>query len=389
MKGLQEIFATVSALAEPAALATLVRVKGSSYRQPGARMLFGPAGIRAGVISAGCLETDILARVEAVLASAAPQLAAYDMGSDLDLIWGTGMGCQGKADVLLERVDAGQPPEWLARGAAMLEQRRAGALATVFAARGEGAGAGPGAHFLWDAADGGDLTGPAADGALDQALRMAMARTLERGTPGAATLPSGSGELDLLLEPILPPFALWILGAGEHARPLADLAKGLGWFVGIVDHRPALATRERFPQADRIVVGHPPESLRALPLDARSAALVVSHVFEPDRRALEALLRTPIAYLGLQGNRLRSQRLLEEIAQSGLALSEAQRSVLHFPAGLDIGAETPEVIALAMIAEVQAVLAGYPGGSLRDRAGAIHARRDGRPLSSAWTADRN
>ena len=373
MKGLQEIITAVAALTEPAALATLVGVKGSSYRQPGARMLFGPAGIRTGVISAGCLETDILARIQAVLSSAVPQVAAYDLGSDLDLIWGTGMGCQGRADVLLERVGPGPAPEWMTRAAAMLEQRRTGAMATAFAARGEGCGLDPGAHFLLDGTDRADLIGPAlAHGTMRDRLLAALALTLDRGTPATISLPVGAGELDFLLEPLLPPFALWIYGAGEHSRPLAELAKGLGWFVGIVDHRPALATRERFPQADRIVVGHPPESLRGLPLDARSAALVVSHVYEPDRRALEALLQAPIGYLGLQGNRLRSQRLLKEIAEAGQALSRAQQSLLHVPAGLDIGAESPEVIALAMIAEVQAALAGHPGGSLRDRPGAIH-----------------
>jgi xanthine/CO dehydrogenase XdhC/CoxF family maturation factor len=367
MKGFQEICAAVEALAEPAALATLVRVKGSSYRQPGARMLFGPEGIRTGIISAGCLETDILARVQSVLASEGPQLAAYDMGSDLDLVWGTGMGCQGKADVLLERVAPGPLPPWMDLASAMIRQRRTGFLATVFAARGA-AGPVPGEHFLYDDAGSGLLPGP---GPLAEAL--AAARSQAAGAPGSLTLRLGEEELELLVEPILPPFALWIFGAGEHSRPIARLAKALGWFVGIVDHRPALATPERFPEADRIVVGHPPASLRDLPLDARSAALVVSHIYDKDLKALEVLLQAPLGYLGLQGNRARSQRLLKELAAAGAALRPEQRSLLHFPAGLDLGAETPEGIALSMLAEVQATLAGRPGGSLRDRDGAIHA----------------
>ena len=368
MKGFQEIAAAVEALAEPSALATLVRVKGSSYRQPGARMLFGDSGGRTGIISAGCLETDILARVEAVLASREPQLAAYDLGSDLDLVWGTGMGCQGKAEVLLERVAPGPAPDWMRLCRTMLEQRRSGALATVYAVRGEPGGSRPGDHFLRDEAGPGLPPGPGP-------FQAAIAAALE-GAGGAVSTPtlrSAAGELDLLVEPILPPFALWIFGAGEHAMPMARLAGELGWFVGIVDHRPALATPERFPQADRIVVGHPPEVFQGLPMDARSAALVVSHIYEKDRAALEALLPTPVAYLGLQGNRARSQRLLKELAEGGFALTERQRRTLHFPAGLDIGAETPEAIALSMLAEVQAALAGHPGGSLRDRGGAIHA----------------
>jgi len=369
MKGFQEIAAAVEALAEPSALATLVRVKGSSYRLPGARMLFAAGGARTGVISAGCLETDIQARVQAVLASRTPQLAAYDLGSELDLVWGTGMGCQGRADVLLERLVPGPAPEWVRLCAELLGRRRCGALATVYAARGETGGLGPGDHFLCDASGGGLPPGP---GPFREAIAAALRGVLDTGATATPTLRAGAAELDLLLEPILPPFALWIFGAGEHARPLAQLAKALGWFVGLIDHRPALCTRERFPEADRIVLGHPPQSLQDLPLDRRSAVLVVSHSYDKDRAALECLLRSPIGYLGLQGNRLRSQKLLKELEATDAPLDQRQRQMLHYPAGLDIGAESPEVIALAMIAEVQAVLTGHRGGPLRERDGFIH-----------------
>jgi xanthine/CO dehydrogenase XdhC/CoxF family maturation factor len=419
----RDICAAAEALAGPAALATLVRVKGSSYRQPGARMLFGPEGLRAGVLSAGCLENDILARVQTVLDSRVPYLAGYDLGSELDLVWGTGMGCAGKADVLLERLGPGLPG-WMARLRAMQDQRRTGVLATVFASRGQGHPE-PGTHILYDpqgpaapgmAADpatriateqpvgtaaehtageaviqlagtadahpageaaiqlAGTADAHAAAGAADPfsaALAAAQSRVLATGRAAAFSLPAADGERDVLVEPVLPVFALWIFGAGEHARPMARIAKELGWFLGIVDHRPALATAERFPGADRIVVGHPPEVLRGLPLDRRSAALVVSHIYEKDRQALEALLPAPLGYLGLQGNRQRSQRLLRELGAAG-PIPADQLARLHAPSGLDLGAESPEGIALSMLAEIQAALAGRPGGSLRDRGGAIH-----------------
>jgi xanthine/CO dehydrogenase XdhC/CoxF family maturation factor len=369
MKGFQEIAAAVEALTEPAALATLVRVKGSSYRLPGARMLFGAQGVRTGVISAGCLETDILARVQAVLDSHQPQLAAYDMGSDLDLIWGTGMGCQGRADVLLERVAPAAVPHWMRLGRAMLDQRRAGAMATVYATRGEPCAPFAGEHFLYE--EGGPGL-PPDPGPFAAGIKAALHQAVAAGTVATPTLRAGTAELDLLVEPVLPPYALWIFGAGEHSRPLARLAGALGWFVGIVDHRPALATPERFPEAQRIVMGHPPESLQGLPLDRRSAALVVSHIYDKDLAALASLLQSPLAYLGLQGNRVRSQRLLKDLAESGFSLSEAQRQILHYPAGLDLGAESPEAIALSMLAEVQAALSGKAGGPLRDWSGPIH-----------------
>ena len=145
------------------------------------------------------------------------------------------------------------------------------------------------------------------------------------------------------------------------------------WLTGMRGGEKALDVLcERFPEADRIVLGHPPESLRGLPLDGRSAALVVSHVYEKDRQAVEGLLQLPLGYLGLQGNRTRCARILNEILDAGLVLTEAQRQIMHFPAGLDIGAESPEAIALSMLAEVQASLSGHGGGHLRERTGSIH-----------------
>jgi xanthine/CO dehydrogenase XdhC/CoxF family maturation factor len=380
MRGLQEILAALGSIQEPAVLATLVRVKGSSYRKPGARMVLAAAGGQTGVLSAGCLETDLKARVAAVLEKAQPQVAAFDLGSELDLIWGTGMGCQGTAEVLLEPVLPGRTAPWMSLCGQLLAGRRSGVLATVFGVQGETVHP-VGERFLLDP-QGQSLLPPA--GPFAEELALGMAQALAQGTPANLTLPSCSGSLDILIEPLLPPFALWIFGAAEHARPLARLAKELGWFLGIVDHRPALATAERFPEADRIILGHPPESLRELPLDGRSAALVVSHVYDKDRQALAALLQQPLGYLGLQGNRARSARILQELQDEGLVLTEAQRQILHIPAGLDLGAESPEANALSMLAEVQAALANHGGGSLRDRTGSIHG--SSRPLALAGGA---
>jgi len=286
---------------------------------------------------------------------------AFDLGSDLDLICGKGMGFSGKADVLLERVDPGEIPPWMALCEGMLEERRAGVMATIFAARGLGAA---GDRFILE--DGRQLLPvPAALAApLDAAMRRAEAATVTLAGPG--------GECDVLLEPILPPVALWVFGAGEHARPIFRLAQELGWRLGLADHRPALATATRFPEAHRIVVGHPPESLGGIPFDSRTAALVVSHVYEADKAAMAVLLASPLTYVGLQGNRKRSARILQEIAAERGPLSPRAAEILHVPAGLDIGAESPEIIALSMISEIQACLAGRPGSSLRDRTGPIH-----------------
>ncbi|BDU74936.1 XdhC family protein [Mesoterricola silvestris] len=363
MRGPGEIAAALRSLAEPSALATLVRTKGSSYRKPGARMVFHPGGLQQGGISAGCMETDVKERVAAVLESRHPLLVTFDLGSEIDLIWGTGMGCAGRAEVLLERMEPGQVPPWLEHAERLARERGSGLLATVFGTRGE-VPAAPGDRFLFE----GDRSLLPAPPALEAALRTPPAHAEAR------TARLEGGEVDLLLEPIRPPVALWVFGAGEHAMPLFRLAKGLGWFLGLADHRPGLATAARFPEANRIVVGHPPDSLQAIPFDARTAALVVSHVYEADKAALAAFLKAPLGYVGLQGNRRRSERILRELEEEDGPLTEEARSLLHYPAGLDIGAESPELIALSMISEVQASLAGRPGLPLRQWQGPIHPR---------------
>ena len=368
MNNIQDIATIISNANNPMALATLVQATGSSYRRPGARMIFDHT-IHAGTISAGCLETDILAQIESVVTSHSPQLATYDMGSDLDLIWGTGMGCQGQVKVLLERVAPKRIPYWISSYVDIIKQRQTGAMATIFAITSECNFANIGDHFLYNNNDKDALL---ATEQLTDIIKPVLQRTNQQGIASVATVQVGKTTLDLLSEPILPPFALWIFGGGEHARPIANLAKELGWFVGIVDYRPALATQERFPYVDRIIVGQPRESLASLPLDQRSAVLIISHVYEQDQEALKGLMYKPVAYLGLQGNRKRSERLLKELVGPDMMKLHEKYQNLHFPAGLDIGAETPEAIAVSMVAEIQAKLTGHKGGSLRDREGLIH-----------------
>jgi xanthine/CO dehydrogenase XdhC/CoxF family maturation factor len=368
MKGLQEIIARLQSLREPAALATLVRVKGSTYRKPGARLLLGPEGPRVGAISGGCLETDVAERTREVLATGRPRLLEYDLSSELDLIWGTGMGCEGQAEILLEPITPGRPAPWIPFCGQVLEHRRACVLMTVFGVEGE-VPCEMGDRFVFDDRDHGllpidaglsvalhRLAGPVRAGELQDWTRVEL--------PGGAVLVS--------LERVVPPLALWIYGAGESAKPLAALARQIGWYVGVVDHRPALATAERFPEADLVAAGAPREVFPGLPLDARSAAMVMTHVYSRDLEALEVLLPGPASYVGLQGNRNRSRRILKDMADGGFTCPEDRMARLHYPAGLDLGAEAPEAIALSILAEAHAVLAGRHGGHLRERTGTIH-----------------
>lgn len=352
----------------PSVLATLVQVEGSTYRRPGARLLLGPDGPIIGAVSGGCLEADLRARVQEVLVSGRPLRVRYDLGSDLDRVWGTGMGCQGVADLLLEAVAPGRLAPWVPFCEQLLGKRKPCAVVTVLEAP-ESGGCSVGDRFAYDAREHGLQP-------FDQDLNRDFGRWVRRALSEDrvlhASVEAPGGPVGVMVEPLRPPMALWIFGAAEGARPLAALAATLGWEVGLVDHREALATAERFPAVRRILVGAPSEVIPRLPVDERCAAVILSHVYDRDKEALAAFLSTSIPYIGLQGHRKRSERLLAELASEVGPLTEDQRRRLHFPVGLDLGGDAPESIALAVLAEAHAVLHGRSGAPLRLRAAPIH-----------------
>jgi xanthine dehydrogenase accessory factor len=166
------------------------------------------------------------------------------------------------------------------------------------------------------------------------------------------------------------PIKLFVFGAGYDVIPLARLASQMGFVVTVVDRRPAYATKERFPDAE-VVVGNGVN----FSMGERSAAVVMSHHYVSDRDYLKALLPLPISYLGLMGPRRRTEKMLREIREEGVMVGDELLAKLHNPVGLDIGAEGPEEIALAILAEINAIFAGHGGGMLREKKGPIHSPR--------------
>lgn len=300
----------------PLALATVVQVEGHAFRRPGARMLVDAEGPVWGTVSGGCLEAEVAARGREVLASGRPQVHAYDLRGDLDLVWGSGAGCEGASTLLIEPVDPAVP--WLREAGDRLAAREACRLVTWFE------GVHLGRHAL-----------------------------LAAGEPD----PAGA-----FVEALQPPIALWLYGGGEEARPVVRLAKLMGWRVGVLDHRPAFVRAERFPEADELRAGHPRQVLPGLPLDPRTAWVLMSHLYAKDQEALRILLPAPVGYVGLLGHRARGARMVGELRDEGLLWS----GVLHTPVGLDLGGHDPAALALAIVAEVQAAMEGGSGLPLRE-----------------------
>jgi xanthine/CO dehydrogenase XdhC/CoxF family maturation factor len=326
-------------------LATVMGVEGSVYRGAGARMLVTSSGETIGAVSGGCLEADIVARAPDVIAADKPELVSYDTRASDDIVLGLGLGCQGIIDLLLEPL-AG---EKLA-GSVEFYDRLASLRAPVTlltVTRGNGTGPVVGTRLVID--DSGNV--------------------IEGDPILLAHEPSVAREI------VRPATPLVICGGGTDAIPLVRLAKLMGWHVTVVDHRSSFATTARFPEANAVIcanVSENPSSLAEhVALDAQTMAVVMAHSATHDRAYLHAMLSAGASYVGVLGP---LRRTLELLGERGQSAASALPPAVHAPVGLDIGAESPEEIALAIVAEISAVSAGRIGGLLRDRPGPIHER---------------
>jgi xanthine dehydrogenase accessory factor len=375
---MQELSRILEAYGESASpgvtLATIVRISGSSYRQPGAHMLILPDGTTIGSISGGCLEEDVIIHARNLRARNESAVLTYDTTSEEDVVFGVGLGCKGVIEILVEPAGGSDNPANVDRMLAFLRkasgERRTAVVATVFRVGGT-------LQERIGARHASGHSGVEFSGIQDPELRDRIAadsfEALRTGRSVTARYEVKAGTADVFIHVIHPPAALYIFGAGYDAMPLSRLAKELGFHVTVADRRPAYATRERFPEADGVMILRP-EEIAGLDLNGRTAAVIMSHHYETDRSCLKALLGAPLRYLGLMGPRKRAEKMLQEFREAGMPPGKAALENFHNPVGLDIGAETPAQIALAIVSEIQAVLSEHPAGFLRKRQGPVHAR---------------
>jgi xanthine dehydrogenase accessory factor len=339
-----------------AALATVVRIAGSAYRRPGAKLLIEEGGSTCGGVSGGCLEADVREVALEVISSSRPALRHYDTGGDDSQVWGLGLGCEGSVDVFVQPLAVPLLREVHRRAAGLIAARSAFALSTLVD------GPDAGRAQVWAPAQEG--AAGSGDAALDAAIGREASALFERGESRLVQL----GPRQVFIETLRPPPHLVIFGAGDDARPLAQLAAQVGFDITVVDHRPAFLAPERFPPPARRVLRRAAEGLAGLGLGRRDFAVLQTHSLEHDREWARALLREPLAYLGLLGPRSRKADLLRELGIDG---GDPQQ--LFAPVGLDLGADGPEQIAISIVAEALAVHAGRAPGHLRARGGGIHA----------------
>jgi xanthine/CO dehydrogenase XdhC/CoxF family maturation factor len=369
MREIADIVNAVSDLAdgERAMLATVIDVKGSGYRLPGARMLILAGGETIGTVSGGCLEADVLERAKKISSSGRAEIFTYDTTRDDNSPFGLNMGCRGVIRILLEPVDRHSPLIDEFRHVA--ERRENCSVATLLDHDGEGANIG-GRSFSGGRP--GDLSPAIANSA---AFREAFSCFIETDTSWqvrSVEVPGGIAEF--AFEKLQPPVMLLLFGAGADAGPLAALAAEVGWQYVVHDHRPAFLTPARFPLSKKLSLSDPDLAPALNDADVRTAAVMMTHSYPRDRLVLPALLRSKAFYVGALGPKRRTAQLLEEAAADGYEFTDEQLDRLFAPAGLDIGADTPEGIALSIVCEIQAVLAGRDGGQLRRRQGSIYDR---------------
>jgi xanthine dehydrogenase accessory factor len=336
--------------------ATVVRVKGAALRRLGARVLVHEDRWVAGSVTGGALERHVVERGFSRTHEGAPILTSFDATADDATRWGMALYGDGVVEVLLERLGTPSRVDPMLFLDACVRGQQRGALATVFRSASPDVRIGARVALCGDGAVTSEGMGEILRGRIAEDCRT----TLGFGVPQVRTYTTYGQTVDALLEPVLPPPRIFVLGAGYDAIPLVDIARAVGWEVIVCDPLARWATSERFANADEVLLAPLEEVAIRIAASDRAMAVVMDHDYDIDRASLAMLLGSRARYIGVLGPRRRTAQML---ADYGRTLGDDDR--VRAPLGLDLGAETPQEIALAIVAEIQCVLARSAGSSLR------------------------
>ena len=362
---------------QKAAMATVVKVHGSSYRRPGARMFITDDGRFTGAISGGCLEGDALSRASQIMCDGEPRIVTYDTSQKDGEEMAAGLGCNGIIDVLIEPLRRDRAEALFDALGRAADANRAAWVVSLLRCPHDFA---PGVAAVFSSGQISPLRKfPAA---AEDALSRRLHNLGEKNHSFIEGLPTDVGEFEFLFEYIRPSVKLYLFGGGYDMNPLIRLAKTLGWAVTVANDCPDRSDPALYPEADDVVKAERNTMGTYFPWDLESAAVIMSHNYNFDIAVLESLLRAPKRppYIALLGPRKRFNQMREEIGDRGTAFSWDE---VHNPAGLDLGAETPDEIALSITSEILAGLRGRSAGMLKDKTGFIHDRKNEKDLSFA------
>jgi xanthine dehydrogenase accessory factor len=337
----------LAAIRRRAAVATVVRIVGSAYRRPGAKLLVLESGETIGSVSGGCLEADVREVARGVIETGRPVLRHYNAGDDDDVIGSLGLGCNGQVDIFIQPATSGP----LAALIGSLNQALAGdsplAIATVTT------GADAGRMMIVRLANNRDIDPEVVDIALG-------------ALPDGRSALHAVADRQVFIDALLPPPHVVICGAGADAIPLVAYAADAGFRVTVLDHREGLLEPSLFPRAARRAVAHADDPEMVLPPPSRTLAVVKTHSFAHDRDWIRLLLGIGVPYVGVLGPKDRTERILREICDD-------DRDRVFGPVGLDIGADGPRQVAISIVAELLAFVSKRQPQHLAQRRQAIHA----------------
>lgn len=336
-------------------VATVVGVRGSSYRPLGARLIATSERWVAGSASGGCIEHELVRKMRYRLRDDRAALATYE-STDEDARTTFGLGCNGSVDVLQE-IASSDPTDPLLVAERCISAQVTGAVATVVRTSGANVRVGD------RVAVGPDGVAATIDASQVTLLEAACRDVIDGRAP---ILTSIDGAYEVFVEPIAPPPRLFVLGAGHDVVPVVTTARSIGWDVVVCAPHARGSVRERFTSADELVTTPLEDVARRIVASAHPLAIVMNHDYDHDVRSLAMLLRSKVPYIGVLGPRARAEAMLHEIGKGA-----ADDPRVHAPVGLAIGAETPEEIALSIVAEAKAHVARASARSLRDRVSRI------------------
>lgn len=347
------------------ALATVVLVEGSAYRRAGARMLITEDGELTGAISGGCLEGDALRKARLVILQQEPLLVTYDTTDDDDAKLGVGLGCNGIIHILIEPItrQATHPIHLLK---SIVTLRHPAVLVTLFSVEDKKASQ-PGTCLCLT--ESGEMINGINDAPYLPTLRQDATKAF---MSQQSVNQMYNDAYSAFVEYIKPVVNLVIIGAGNDVIPLTRIAAVLGWDISVIDGRHNYALPERFPAANKVIVAKPEQVLQHVELNSWTAFVLMTHNYNYELNLLKELLPLNLPYIGVLGPKKKMERMLAELEDNGTEISANQLEHIYGPVGLDIGAEGAEEIALAVAAEIKAVLSSRNGHSLKFKGASIH-----------------
>lgn len=364
MKEIRNIIETYKNLdhsTEKVALASVVNVEESAYRRIGARMLVRSSGLWVGGISGGCLEGDALRRSQQAIFRNKPSLVVYDTMEDDKNQIGVGLGCNGRIEVLLSPVDPEDPDNEIEMLKKIENADGPSLMLKVI-----DAGRAPellGKNLLvYPVSDDVDFAGIGRD-----QLKACLAEVIDKKKPRIFEVNSDTaGEIKLLVEFIRPETRLVIVGDNYDVNAMVDLASVMGWETTVVGKAKKLSA-DVFKKASAIV---DKADASTVAVNDYTAVILMSHDYKTDKTLLPVFLEKRPAYIGMLGPKKRFVKIENELG----TLTEEDLELIYSPTGLEIGAESPQEIALSILSEIVAVFRGKTGTSLKHKEGTIHER---------------